>query len=71
MVPCDCCRKEKPDTGPTRLPHSRKVFNICEDCMRDMANPDSAAHHSGQVIVGDDGSGNQTVSGHGVLLLAE
>jgi hypothetical protein len=24
-----------------------------------------------QVIVGDDGSGNQTVSGHGVLLLAE
>ena len=26
---------------------------------------------SGQVIVGDDGSGNQTVSGHGVLLLPE
>ena len=44
MVPCDCCRQEKPDIGPTRLPHSRQVFNICEDCMREMQNPDSAAY---------------------------
>lgn len=43
MVPCDCCRQEKDNVRPRPLPRSHKTFNICEDCMRDMSKPDSAA----------------------------
>jgi hypothetical protein len=44
MVPCDCCRQEKADARPRQLLRSSKIFNICEDCMREMPNPDSAPH---------------------------
>jgi hypothetical protein len=43
MVPCDCCRQEKSDARRRSLPRSSQIFNICEDCMREMQNPDSAA----------------------------
>jgi len=48
IVLCQCCRQEKLDARERIFPRSSKAsltYYICEACMRDMPNPDSAAHH--------------------------